>query len=81
MHRDAIVHIKTDCVVWADPRGRPFLLARQGRKMGLMDFDPDGMAYQPCRPKSDVAKGVERGATLLLRLAANDLGIHDAAAA
>lgn len=81
MHRDMVVHIKTDCSVWADPRGRPFLLARQGAKMGLASFDPDGMDYRPGRPKSDVAKGLARGAKLLRQLAANDLATPRAAAA
>ncbi|MBX3595560.1 MAG: hypothetical protein KYX69_11740 [Sphingomonas sp.] len=73
MHRDRIVHVKTDCSVWADPRRRPFLLARQVSEMGLTSFDPDGMDYRPGRPKTNVAKGLARGAELLRRLAANDL--------
>ncbi|THD35082.1 MAG: hypothetical protein E7773_11515 [Sphingomonas sp.] len=73
MFRDGIAQVKSDCQVWADPRGRPFLLARQGQKMGLASFDPEGMDYRPGRPKSDVAKGLARGAKLLRQLAANDL--------
>ena len=81
MFRDGIAQMKSDCQVWADPRGRPFLLARQGQKMGLASFDPDGMDYRPGRPKGDVGKGLARGAKLLQRLAANDLARPTAAAA
>ena len=81
MLRDAVVHIKTDCSVWADPRGKPYLLARQGEKMGMASFDPDGMDYRPGRPKTDIGKGLTRGAKLLRQLAANDLAMPTAAAA
>ena len=73
MGRGGILFTHSECWLWADPRGKMFVLSKGSRKPGLASFDPDGMDYRPGRPKSDIAKGIKRAAAKLKKLVAEEL--------
>lgn len=73
MRENGVIQVKTNCAVWADPRGVVHLLARVGKKSGLCKFHPDGMEYCPGRPSTPIPAGLKRGAARLHALAAEEL--------
>lgn len=75
------VFVRREYRFWLDPRGRPFLVARQGVKYGTMSFDPDGMDSRPGRPKGSLEKGYARADATLRRYAAETLAVGGTMAA
>ncbi len=77
MSREAnVVFIRRECRFWLDPRGRPALIATQGRKHATMSFDADGMDSTPGKPNGPLARGYARASAKLRRLAAEALATH-----
>lgn len=71
--RSGIVYTWSDCAVFADPRGKAYLVSNNQGRYGVATFDPDGIDYRPGRPKTSISKGLQRGKALLCKLAAGEL--------
>lgn len=78
MSREAnVVFVRRECRFWLDARGRPFLIATQGRKHATMSFDPAGMDSVPGKPSGPLERGYARAHARLRKLAGEALAAGD----